>query len=667
MSNYNFTNEYTPIIVNQNDVRFGTFAPSHIYHDMYENETYRHPLLDGAQINWKGLTLFGVNFSDSGYRDNGYEAWVEVFNRLQDTINELETRLSALENAELTSITLSTNPSTYTNLDNGSMVTLTANGLPSGRTVTWSTTPSNSNYWDFQTDGNSATATLNHSEQPNKGTLSINATGGGSGYVTLKATFTAGSSISIEPLTVNASYNGINVSKKLTAKSISPLSKSNFTWAHVTPANLPNISLEVNQNDDSICTVRNSSTTGSASIIIRVSNNNANPSSVEWTGSVPTAVATTYTISYNANGGNSTPSSQTGTTITLAAAITRNEDSNYTYTFKNWNTASNGTGTSYSAGQTITLSSNLTLYAQWTATPKSQPTGQYKYYYGSDEDVNLSKLNSVGIAINSPLTTLTQTVAPDPSKYIYFIYPKSWGAATILDSDGDGVGLYDYTEFYQYDDIKANYYVYTASANKSLGAVFSITYESQPIIQYTVTYNKNGGNTTPSSQTGTTITLAAAITRNDDANYTYSFKNWNTSSNGTGTSYLAGSSITLSSNLTLYANWTKTAKQSTNQYKYYYGSDEDVNLSKLNSVGIAINSPLTTLTQTVAPDPSKYIYFIYPKSWGTATILDNEGDGVGLYDFTEFYQYDDVKTNYYVYTANADKSLGAVFNITYQN
>jgi hypothetical protein len=76
---------------------------------------------------------------------------------------------------------------------------------------------------------------------------------------------------------------------------------------------------------------------------------------------------------------------------------------------------------------------------------------------------------------------------------------------------------------------------------------------------------------------------------------------------------------------------------------------------------------LTTLTQTVAPDPSKYIYFIYPKSWGTATILDNEGDGVGLYDFTEFYQYDDVKTNYYVYTANADKSLGAVFNITYQN
>jgi uncharacterized repeat protein (TIGR02543 family) len=114
-------------------------------------------------------------------------------------------------------------------------------------------------------------------------------------------------------------------------------------------------------------------------------------------------------------------------------------------------------------------------------------------------------------------------------------------------------------------------------------------------------------------------------------------------------------------NVTYYAIWREV------RYKYYYGSDEDVNLSKLNSVGIAINNPLTTLTQTVAPDPSKYIYFIYPKSWGAATILDSDGDGVGLYDFTEFYQYDDIKENYYIYSSSADKSLGAIFNLTYQN
>lgn len=108
---------------------------------------------------------------------------------------------------------------------------------------------------------------------------------------------------------------------------------------------------------------------------------------------------------------------------------------------------------------------------------KPTETKTYKYYYGSDEDINLSKLNSVGISVNEPLKTITQTVEPNPNAYIYFIYPKSWGIATILDSDGDGVGLYDFTEFYQYDDVKKNYYIYSSSADKSLGAIFYITYQ----------------------------------------------------------------------------------------------------------------------------------------------------------------------------------------------
>ena len=38
------------------------------------------------------------------------------------------------------------------------------------------------------------------------------------------------------------------------------------------------------------------------------------------------------------------------------------------YTFAGWNTAANGSGTSYSRGDTFAMgSSNVTLYAQWTA------------------------------------------------------------------------------------------------------------------------------------------------------------------------------------------------------------------------------------------------------------------------------------------------------------
>ena len=92
----------------------------------------------------------------------------------------------------------------------------------------------------------------------------------------------------------------------------------------------------------------------------------------------------TYTVTYNANEGNSTPESQTvnaGSSVTLASAISRNEDANYTYTFAGWNTQSNGRGTNYAAGQQITLSSNLKLYAKWDAHQKQ--VTQYYFSVGT--------------------------------------------------------------------------------------------------------------------------------------------------------------------------------------------------------------------------------------------------------------------------------------------
>lgn len=74
----------------------------------------------------------------------------------------------------------------------------------------------------------------------------------------------------------------------------------------------------------------------------------------------------TYTVSYNANGGSGTTSSQTktyGVNLTLRSnGFTRTN-----YVFKNWNTNSGGTGTSYSAGGSYTANAAATLYAQWYA------------------------------------------------------------------------------------------------------------------------------------------------------------------------------------------------------------------------------------------------------------------------------------------------------------
>ena len=78
--------------------------------------------------------------------------------------------------------------------------------------------------------------------------------------------------------------------------------------------------------------------------------------------------ASTYTITYNANGGSGAPSSQTenvGTSTTLSSTIPTYKSGTTYLQFTGWNTKSDGTGTNYSAGADYSGSSNVTLYAQW--------------------------------------------------------------------------------------------------------------------------------------------------------------------------------------------------------------------------------------------------------------------------------------------------------------
>lgn len=109
----------------------------------------------------------------------------------------------------------------------------------------------------------------------------------------------------------------------------------------------------------------------------------------------PFWTANTYTVSYNANGGTGAPASQTktyGVNLTLQSwTPTRSQSSagSYTvsynanggsvspasasaarttsYAFSVWNTAQNGSGTSYAAGATYSANASATLYAQYTS------------------------------------------------------------------------------------------------------------------------------------------------------------------------------------------------------------------------------------------------------------------------------------------------------------
>jgi len=100
---------------------------------------------------------------------------------------------------------------------------------------------------------------------------------------------------------------------------------------------------------------RTSSSSGGSSSAI-------SSSSVESSSSSSLA---TYTITYNANDGTSAPVAQTKThdvSLILSTAV----PSRTGYIFVNWNTASNGSGTSYASGASYTVNTSVMLYAQWS-------------------------------------------------------------------------------------------------------------------------------------------------------------------------------------------------------------------------------------------------------------------------------------------------------------
>lgn len=80
---------------------------------------------------------------------------------------------------------------------------------------------------------------------------------------------------------------------------------------------------------------------------------------------------------------------------------------------------------------------------------------------------------------------------------------------------------------------------------------------SVPTIQCTLTYDVNGATdgiipTAVTASIGTNVTLSngSGLSRSG-----YTFAGWNTSGNGMGTDYAAGSSFSLSANTVLYAKW----------------------------------------------------------------------------------------------------------------
>ena len=260
---------------------------------------------------------------------------------------------------------------------------------------------------------------------------------------------------------------------------------------------------------------------------------------------ISTVSETTYTVSFDANGGNGTvPNPITinaGSSITLPNV---NGLSKTSFTFGGWNTNALSTGTDYPAGSLFTPTDNTILFAKWeivmgTVSPDRVSPDRIEYYW-VDQHGSLVTTSSGEVHI-APGATLTITAQGDG----YVV--KQWRL------NGKNTGQNG--NIYNFSSTTAGIYTVGLFVEKD-GKLYNTNITIIVGVFYTVTFNANGGNgTVPVTQT---VTVGSSIILPSGSGLIrsgYTFGSWNTNASGTGTTYNAGSSYTPTGNVTLYAKW----------------------------------------------------------------------------------------------------------------
>lgn len=247
------------------------------------------------------------------------------------------------------------------------------------------------------------------------------------------------------------------------------------------------------------------------------------------------------TITFNGN--SSTSGSMTAQAAGKATGINLNTFARSSYTFTGWNTAANGSGYAYTDGAVYAFTTDTTLYAQWQAV---RPLYTVTFYANAGDGSTPAQTADTPTALT--LSGFTRTgfnfLGWDPS--------PSASSATYIDG-----------QTYAFNAGLSLYAIWVAQAPKL------------------VTFDKNAadatGTTAPqTASSGTTLT-ANGFTRTG-----YTFLNWNTAANGSGTSYQSTYTYSFAAAITLYATWSQnfsisysgngaTSGDTTTAQSYYSG------------------------------------------------------------------------------------------------
>ena len=255
--------------------------------------------------------------------------------------------------------------------------------------------------------------------------------------------------------------------------------------------------------------------------------------------------ANTYTVAFDANGGDGTMSNQNFSYGT-AQNLTANSFTRTGYTFAGWNTKADGTGTSYTDKQSVnnltsTNGATVTLYAKWTDKP-------YTITYNT---------NGGNAIANGSYTIEEEVTLPTPTK-----------------TGSTFAGWYDNSEF--------NGEAITTIASGSTGD--KEFWAKWNIGTYAVTLDMEGGNGGTASVNvayGAAMPTITIPTKND-----HLFDGYYDGDNGTGIKYYNADGTSAKNwdkeTATLYAKWIpysqciffKNNLNWSDVYVYFYSSDK---------------------------------------------------------------------------------------------
>lgn len=197
----------------------------------------------------------------------------------------------------------------------------------------------------------------------------------------------------------------------------------------------------------------NASATKTVAVTFRNFNtDNGNSATKAINLSVTVPAWTSYTVSYNANGGSGAPSSQTKWKD-QALTLSSTKPTRTGYTFQGWATSASGSVV-YAAGASYTANAAVTLYAVWKA---NTYTVSYNANGGSGAPGNQTKTYGTALTLSSTKPTRTN--------YTF----KGWGTSASATTVSYAAGA-----------------SYTANAAITLYAVWELAYKKPRITNFTV-------------------------------------------------------------------------------------------------------------------------------------------------------------------------------------